>query len=214
MRPALILASLAFLLSGPSLGAAPVIGFEQKGVVVVSGVTPGGRVACYGVAHDWVDFYRGIYRWGREAVDDDRDGSVTVELPREVPVRSVWACVDIATGAVAIAAPDDSPRKEVALRGRGSLLGAHGDRQFQVESERVDLLLARPGEGAWLQLAGDGATNDDDRAADGAVHARAAGFKGIGAVKAVAASLQGACTIVAFYPLTLEYSVVALGKAE
>ncbi len=213
MRRALILASILFLLAAPSLAGPPVVTFEPK-AVVVSDVTPGGRVACYGIAHDWVDFYRGIYRWGREAVDDDRDGAVTVELPREVPVRSVWACIDVATGAVAIGAPDHSPRKEVALRGRGSLLGAHGDHQFQVESERVDLFLARRGEGAWLQLTGDGATNDDDRTANGAVHAREADFKGIGAVKTVAASLQGACTVVAFYPMTLEYSVVTLGKAE
>jgi hypothetical protein len=214
MRAVCVMTILAVLGAVSADGAdRPVITFE-KNQVVVSDATPGGRVACYGIAHDYVDLDRAVYRWGREALDDDLDGTVAIELPRDVPVRSIWACADVASGRFALAGPEHSPAKEIELRGRGALISARGTRQFQIEADRVDLVFFRHGEGAWLQLTGDGAANDDDRAADGAVHAAAEHFQGIGALKAVPATLEGAGTVIAFYPQTLEYCVVTLGEGE
>ena len=201
----------AFLAAAAAAVAQPSISFG-KNLVTVKGITAGGRVACYGVAHDFVDTYPGIYRWGRETVDADGDGAVSIELPREVPARSVWACTDVATGVLAMAAPDKAPLVEIPLLGRGALASAKGNDIFSVESERVDLLLIRPGEGAWLLLTGDGGDTDGDKSADGAVNARPDDFQGIGAMKTAAASFKSGGTIVALYPLTLEFSVVPLGR--
>ena len=213
MRPVAPSTLLLLLAATAGAGDRPVISFE-KNQVIVDSITQGGRVACYGVAHDFLDLDRAIYRWGREAVDTDGNGSVAIELPREVPERSIWVCADVATGRLSVQAPDGSSGVEVPLRGRGALLSAANNDRFEVASDRVDLLLGRPGEGAWLQLTGDGGASDHDLVTDGAVNARAAEFEGIGALKAVPATLRGAGTIVAFYPYTLEYSVVTLGKAE
>ncbi|MEW6337596.1 MAG: hypothetical protein AB1625_09395 [Acidobacteriota bacterium] len=189
----------------------PTIRFEDSRVII-AGVTSGGRVACYGVAHDFLGFDRAVYRWGREASDDDRDGAVAIALPRTVPVRSIWACTDVVTGLFALAGPGYSPAKEVGLPGRGLFSPPQGGYQFQVETDRVDLFLIRPGGGAWLNLTGDGAANDADRTTNGRVSATAEHFTGIGAARGVPATLERGARIVAFFPLSLEYAVVTLGE--
>jgi hypothetical protein len=191
--------------------AQPSITFKGN-QVIAKGITAGGRVACYGVAHDFVDTYPGIYRWGREAVDTDGDGVATIELPREVPTRSLWVCADVVTGQLVLQTPAPTSLNEVPLRGRGALLGANGNDLLNVASDRVDLVLIRPGQGAWLLLTGDGGDTDDDKLANGSVNARPEAFQGIGAVETVTASLRSGATLIAIYPLTLEYSVAPLGK--
>ena len=210
MRTASTLTLLSLLLSMPALGGPPIVAFEEK-TILVKDVTPGGRVACYGVGREFVQIRPEIVRCGREAVDDDRDGAVAIELPRPVPRRSLWVCADVATGTLAVASPITDSPEQTPFSGSGvDLKGPLGS--FAAEGAQKDLFLLRPGDGAWLALAGDGGTSDGDRRTDGRVLASTEAFRGIGAARGALASLHAGATVVAIDPLSLEFSIVPVGR--
>ncbi len=211
MRGALALAGATLLIAAPAaLADQPVISFE-KNQVIVDSITPGGRVACYGVAHDFQEAHPELLRWGREGVDDDGDGTVAIELPRSVPRLSIWVCADILADRIAMASPSSESLTETPFSGSGTeTKGALAS--FGVDGAHKDLFLFRPSDGAWLALAGDGGAADSDAVADGRVIASAETFRGIGAVRAAPASLHAGGTIVVIDPMSFEFSVVAVGK--
>lgn len=169
--PSLFLLSLATAaLAQPSGPAPPEISF-QPGSVTVEGVTAQGQVVWYSVAREVAeDEVATIVRRSGVRVDEDGDGKVSWALEGEVPLRSIWVAVELATGRVAVATPEGYPLRRVGWRGRGlerdEALGAD-----RVEDLRTyaDVLLVRPGEGAWRLTVGDGSEQDDDGAADGKI---------------------------------------------
>jgi hypothetical protein len=207
---ALSLAGAALLAVTAARADQPTISFE-KNQVMVDSISNGGRVACYGVAHDFQDSHPELLRWGREGVDDDGDGAVAIDLPRDVPRLSVWVCADVATGRIALASPTSEPVVETVFSGIGT--EAKGPlASFGVDGDTKDLFLLRPGDGAWLAVAGDGGANDADGVADGRIIAAVETFRGIGAVRAAPAALHAGGTIVVIDPMSFELSVVAVGK--
>ncbi len=146
----------------------PKISFQAHSVTV-EGISSGGRVVWYSVAREVADDdVATIVRRSGVRMDEDGDGSVSWDLEGDVPLRSIWVAVDLATGRVAAAAPVGYPLRRVGWRGRG--LGRDGGRAAdRVEDVRTyaDVLLVRPGEGAWRLTVGDGSDLDDDGAADG-----------------------------------------------
>ena len=136
--------------------------------MTVDGITAQGQVVWYSVAREVAeDDVATLVRRSGVRMDDDGDGKVSWDLEGEVPTRSIWVAVDLATGRVAVATPEGYPLRRVGWRGRG--LGRDNARADRVEDLRTyaDVLLVRPGEGAWRLTAGDGSDQDDDGAADG-----------------------------------------------
>ena len=162
----LALPALAFA-QPPSSPPGPAITFD-KSSVSVAGVSPKGQAVLFSVAREVAeDDVATVVRRSRVLPDDDGDGVVKLDLGRDVPLRSVWVAVDLATGQVAAAAPEGYPLRLVKWRGVGIVHGnAHADR---VEDARTfaEVLLVRPGAGAWQLTVGDGSAGDDDGAADG-----------------------------------------------
>jgi hypothetical protein len=80
--------------------------------------------------------------------------------------------VDLATGQWTTAAPEGYPLRLVSWQGSGieQRSSAPSDR---VEDARTfaEILLVRPGVGAWQITVGDGSGSDDDGAADGKIAA-------------------------------------------
>ena len=74
---------------------------------------------------------------------------------------------DLTTGAVAAAAPEGYPLRRVSWRGGGIARG--NPRADRVEDARAfaEVLLVRPGQGAWRLTVGDGSDLDDDGKPDG-----------------------------------------------
>ncbi len=140
----------------PGAIAQPVASAEQ-GTVVVSGVSAGGEVVLFGVSREYIEFANRFRHWKRVEVDVDRDGKVVVDLGAPLPVPSVWVAVDVATGQLALLrCPDDPPRgvqsfPDVALRPEGGRVTA-----LVLEVESLDLLVVRPGVGAWRHGAVEG----------------------------------------------------------
>jgi hypothetical protein len=165
--------------SAASAAIEPAITFEAR-AVVASGITPGGQVVWFSVARQIAERTATLVRREQIADADDKDGSVRLELGRPVPFQSIWVAVDLTTGAAAVAVPEGYPLRRVDLPGRN--LHAGGGKPDWVEDDRgyVDLLLVRPGEGAWVATVGDGGAEDDDGAYDGRLVASLAHLHGVG----------------------------------
>lgn len=144
----------------------------QPRAVKVDGITAKGQVVWYSVAREVADDdVATIVRKSELTTDEDGDGRSQFDLDRDVPLRSIWIAVDLATGRYAVAAPEGYPLRRAAWRGPG--LGRGNPRADRVEDVRTyaDVLLVRPEKGAWRLTVGDGGERDDDGLPNGKVAA-------------------------------------------
>jgi hypothetical protein len=121
-------------------------------------------VATFAVVRDLTNYYLTFGRIDALLTDDDKDGVVEWKLGRPVPAQSMWAAVDVETGEFAVATPGDYPLRRIAVP--ANALG--GSRREGVDAlvaqwrSLVEILLVRPGEGAWVLTAGADAEGDED----------------------------------------------------
>src|SRR5215208_391656 len=96
----------------PAAPAPPAIRVEAA-AVVAEGIPAEGRIAWFSVAREATGEGSRSVRRKVLAADDDGDGVVRFALGQPVPPRSMWAAVDLATGELALAAPDGYPLRQV-----------------------------------------------------------------------------------------------------
>jgi hypothetical protein len=140
----------------------------QERSVTVDGVTAGGQVVWFSMAREVAeDDVATLVRRAEVQRDGDGDGKIVWDLDREVPLRSIWVAVDFSTGRAVAVSPEGYPLRRVTWRGRGLARG--NSRSDRVEDFRgyAEVLLVRPGEGAWRLTVGDGSEQDDDGVPDG-----------------------------------------------
>ena len=161
--------AVALVLVAAPLSAAtpPEILFEPD-AVVGQGITPKGQAVWFGVARQISRRSIDVVPRHAIAADDDGDGAVRLELGQEVPLRSIWFAVDLATGVATVATPEGFPLLEMALPGNAipSVLN-----RLDLERRFAYLLLVRPGVGAWQLRIGDGGEADEDGQPDGTLRA-------------------------------------------
>lgn len=149
---------------GREASAAPeiVLTFEEA-AVVAAGLTPGGEAAFFSVSREPQGYYqRVVRRSGLETVDSF--GEARFE-PQEgaVPPKSVWAVADVASGAFEVGAPEGFLLQEIPFPGNAFEVGAPGlVNRLRHTFTDVDLLLVRPGVGAWRLRASDTGPRDRD----------------------------------------------------
>jgi len=139
----------------------------EEAAMMAAGLTPGGDAVVWSVAREPQGHYQKVVRReGMEVVDAlgevrfDPDGGA-------VPLKSVWAVIDVASGAFAVGAPPEFPFEEVPFPGKGFEVGAPGlVNRFRHDLEAVDQLLVRPGVGAWVLRAFDQGPEDRDETDD------------------------------------------------
>ncbi|MGH9457315.1 MAG: hypothetical protein ACRD2J_06695 [Thermoanaerobaculia bacterium] len=149
---------LSALLAFP-IAAAPAIEVTAE-TVRVAGVSPGANVVLFGLTRHPLEFESRVSRVTNLVRDEDADGVVEVTTP--VPLKSVWFAVDLATGAHATATPSEFRLRELPVR---ALLRSHlaaGRTSLDPERELFDMVVVRPGGGAWHQTVGDGGRYDGD----------------------------------------------------
>ncbi|HXO21359.1 MAG TPA: hypothetical protein VOA87_15715 [Thermoanaerobaculia bacterium] len=148
---------------------APVLGVTfQDQTAIAQGMTPGGSVVWFSVSNEVADYQSTIVR--RQAVvAADATGQAIFQLDRSFVRQSIWVAVDLATGRYATASPFPSrflPAISVlppgALRSRASSLPD----QLTDVADYTELLLVRPGSGAWGGTAGRGGVNDESSPED------------------------------------------------
>lgn len=144
----------------------------ETDALVVAGTTVKGQVVFFGVAREIApdDVVEVVPRTEIRA-DDDGDGRVAFPLGGPVPLRSAWAAIDLTSGDFDAAAPEGFRLKKVSFRGRG--VGRRSDGRDSIVDARglVEILIVRPGAGAWALRLGDGGPTDGDGTADGRLEA-------------------------------------------
>ena len=157
-----VLAAVITCLVGMPLSAGPTIETTPTGLRAV-GITTGADAIWFG---ETIDSYALSRRLTRHAIitrDDDRDGVVTFESASISPF-SLMIVVDGATGDYGVYHGEGVRAREIDLHGNNWRSGlAHLD----VAADYLEILLVRPGEGAWATRAAEGSSGDGDRQSNG-----------------------------------------------
>jgi len=119
----------------------------------------------------------------RETVlrDDDGDGAVSWTLETPVPFRSMWAAVDLASGQFTLGTPEDYPLRLLGAETSETETTDGQLNRILVRRDFVELLLVRPGVGAWMAQLFDGEDLDRDGAATLSVSAAPADLQPVAA---------------------------------
>ena len=143
--------------------------------------------------------------------DEDKNGTVTIKLDEPVAPASVWVAFDLTTGASVIGAPGGHVERlritDAADRVRP---GAAGIVDFlRDRHEVVEVLLVRPGQGAWGLAVGDGGASDGDGKNDGAIRLALASLRAVHSTSASLAELAPGDVLAVIDTQTLEYAIVS-----
>jgi hypothetical protein len=215
MKRSLPLAARAFLLLtlslfGVDLRAAITVAFSAQ-TLHVSGITPHGDVAIAGILRE-AGNYRSIKVGEVRARMSDGSGSgaVDYDLGRAIPQWSVWAVVDLASGAYALVTPPGYTRNDLPVAGPVSSNSAI--EQVAAEHLVLDILWVRPGSspGAWFARASDGGANDSDGNNNGKTLVAPASFGALSGTAQGPPLLAENDVVVLFDPLEMQAAVVVV----
>ncbi len=209
-----VVAILVLALAAVPLAAQPKIEFE-KDAVVARGVTQGGSVVWFGVIRDRPGWINRVVRRDALETDSDGDGAVRLDLGRPVAPKSIWAAVDLASGAFAVATPEGTPRREVELPASALRSSAAGVVETIEDARQfLEILVVRPGEGSWTLSVGDGGASDGDLQSDGSIRASLAAMRPAEATKMAPSQLLPGDVVVVVDPRLMEFYVTTFGRAR
>ena len=193
--------------------AAPFRVTLESDAVVVSGVTAKGKAALLGVTREiGEDDYPTVKRHLEVLADEDGDGTIRYPLAAGVPVRSVWAVVDLASGDHDSISPEKFGERRVNWRGRG--LQRRSDGRDAVEDQRtlLELLVVRPQAGAWALRVRDGQDSDGDGRIDGRLQGVLEDMEPLAESPEPPAVLQKDDVVLALDPSAMEITLVKVPK--
>jgi hypothetical protein len=162
---ALALARPAWAQAGPS---GPTLSVTDQSVVA-AGMTPGGAVVWLGMARRVAE-YEATFVRRQGTMQADAKGQVTLPLTEAVPLQSIWAVIDLQSGGYATASPAGFAPLAIELGpGAFEVRGAGlADRLVDV-ADYAEVLVVRPGKGAWGKAVGRGGADDEGNPGDAAL---------------------------------------------
>ncbi|HEV8578936.1 MAG TPA: hypothetical protein VGX68_07605 [Thermoanaerobaculia bacterium] len=203
-----VLATVMILGAGSARAATFRVSLEGD-AVVASGVTAKGQVVLLGVTRVIEeDDYPVVRRHLQVLTDDDGDGTVRYPVEGGVPLRSLWAVVDLTSGDHDEAAPEAFGLRRVNWRGRGPQRRPDGKDAVEDRRTLLELLVVRPGAGAWALLVGDGDPSDGDGRIDGRLEGILDRLQPLGTSPAPPSAFQGGDLVLGLDPAALEITVV------
>jgi hypothetical protein len=200
-----LIAALCAAAAAQAAPASPLaVRFEDRRVVA-TGVEPGGSAVLFGVSRVWEDLSTRLVETREIVADDDGDGSVALET-RIVP-GSIWVAVDLANGVWQTATPPGGELRD----GSGfapaiEVERSNGRRRLSFAGRALDLLVLRPGFGAWFAISRDGA-DEETGEPDGKVKIESAAFLALGESGEAPASFEAGDLLVGIDPETLRVLV-------
>jgi hypothetical protein len=200
-------------LAAAPAAAAPFRLALEADAVVASGVTANGQVALLGVTREiGPDNFPVVKRHLEVLVDDDGDGIVRYPVAPGIPLRSVWAVVDMASGDSDTAAPQAFGTRRVSPRGRG--LQRRHDGRDALEDQRtlVELLVVRPKAGAWALRVSDGNESDGDGRVDGRLEGILDRMEPLAASPEPPSVFQREDVVLALDPAAMEITLIKVSR--
>lgn len=157
---------VVFCLAGTARAAVNIT-FEPPGLVA-RGITPGQKALVFGIGREPITYSTRVHQKLEIVVDSDGDGQVSLPLSGELVGASVWWVVDMASGAASVAAPAAFELRQVAAEDEDlSSLIAPSPELAILHRSLFEVVLVRPGVGAWTARVADGARADADDVYDG-----------------------------------------------
>jgi hypothetical protein len=167
-----ILALLAMFFVAHSTMAAdtittPVLSFDADSVIV-SNVSVSGKVVLIGTS---LSTWRNLPLSKAERIviaDDDRDGIIRYKLNYKLPLRSIWVAIDFETGGWTIGGPPGYSVDIQAFPEASLHANAAGEIDFlEQERQAMEVIVVRPGEGAWVVFATQSRPSNAEQAKHG-----------------------------------------------
>jgi hypothetical protein len=186
---------------------------EAEGLMATN-ATANGQVVFFGVSREIdPDDVVNVVPHLEIRKDDDGDGRVSLPLGGPVALHSTWAAVDLAGGGFDAAAPEGFRLKKVSFRGRG--LGKRPDGRDSVLDARglAEILVVRPGVGAWALRLGDGGPGDEDGTANGRLEAALDRMTPLPGSPAAPQSFQKDDVVLLLDPNLLEITLIKVPNA-
>jgi len=180
--------------------------------VVVSGTSPGSEVLVFGAFQETVGYTPALGTYQKFLTDADRDGVVTADFGRPLPHRSVWIAIDTRNGDYAFAAPSGYRFQLHDLPASAIVKSKSGDDALSLAFGSAEILVLRPGGGAWRSAVERGGGNDEGDADHKKLLISVSRLKSLRSKGTGPASLLPGDRIIAVNPFTLETLIQGVGK--
>ena len=191
--------------------ATPTVSFDARSVGL-AGLTPSGSAAWTSVSRE-PQGYSTLIASRSGVATVNALGEATIELDADVATVSVWVVVDLATGSFTVAAPPGTSFREIGFDARSVVENPQGQLNRLVHTRPyLELFLARPGVGAWVMTAGEGAAGDDDGEHDGSLRTTLATMQPLAASPPPPDELAAGDVLVMVDPRALEYYAVGFRR--
>ncbi len=148
-----------------SVAATPNLEFFSD-TVRAANVTPNGCAVFFSVSHETAPWMSRVVPRVEPLVDIDGDGEIDYLPSGDLVDKSIWAVVDATTGDVTVSAPDGYTPQEVLVASYALFPQAE---KLVDQRQHLDILIVRPGVGAWHQRIQDGGSGDHGLGSDGQV---------------------------------------------
>jgi hypothetical protein len=203
----LLLLLVVLALTPAADAATPTVRFDARSVAL-AGLTPSGSIAWTSVSRE-PGGYSTLTASRSGVATADALGEAMIELDGDVATASVWVVVDLDGGDFAVAAPEGTSFREIAFDGRSVVANPQGKLNRLVHARPyIELFLARPGVGAWVMTAGEGAAGDDHEEQNGSLRATLATMQPLAASPPPPDELEVDDVLVMVDPRSLEYYAV------
>lgn len=196
--------SLSLFLVAPLAGAEGLRLRVGENELLVSGARPGASVLVIGVTREPRGYTSLMRTHALPAVTADARGEATVPYGAAVPVKSLWVAVDTLTGMSAAVAPAEQPVREFAAP------GGEGGERIAFHRTALELLVVRPGAGAWSVSANEGGRGDGDRRLDGRLTMVPAELEPVLGRNHLDGGLRPGDVVIALDPHEIEYGVIRI----
>lgn len=192
------------LLFAPGVAAASALEVRvAERELLVSGARPGATVLVIGVTREPRGFHSLLRTHALPAVVSDARGDAKIAYGAEVPAKSLWIAVDVQTGLTGAGAPGDFPVRQFEIDP-----GAVAPDRVVLARTVLDMLVVRPGAGAWLLSAYEGGRGDGDRAVDGKLSVLASELAPAVGKERLSGGLRPGDVVIALDPDQMEYGIV------
>jgi hypothetical protein len=161
---AAVLSIAALAMSVPARASSLLLTFGERSVTV-SGSTPGGDVVLFDIAKEASNSAVPVPTKTGQAVvlhDGDHDGTVLFERERPVPLMAIWVAVDLASGQWVANGSPGFEAQTISLESVAKRDSAEQLRKLSALVPEMDVLLVRPGTGAWRVYAAKTSTIDEN----------------------------------------------------
>lgn len=200
--------SFLFVLLAPAAVAAPEMHFDGNRIAI-SGVTPKGSVYAYGLSREAMGTYSNVVPREILLHDADGDGIVVWTLERDIPLRSIWLAVDMASGAPAVATTPGYTATRIALSERNVKQDLT---RLAFDADLIELVVVRPGGGAWRALAGRNGPADLNTDPDQTTVALESLEPKAGTSAAAPRSLRRGDVVLILDPSRAAYGLITIGE--